>query len=165
MTRSREAYLYILLKFSVDVAYERVEIFHNAIEKYVKNRPREWLNLNSFRATRVEAAQGFIEYIVVGQHRESWANWGALMMSKAQLASFSVELSKKLGMTFRSPPLPVDLSIIQPVGNPSLLNPASFLNQSGAPPGGGDERNMAAFGASPDLTSLQARFAPAPTSV
>ena len=36
---------------------------------------------------------------------------GAVLESKAQVASFCLELAKKLGMRYKCPPLPVDLSI------------------------------------------------------
>ena len=65
---------------------------------------------------------------------------------------FSLELQKKLGIKYRSPPLPVDLSMIgqQRPDDPfndrdsGMLSPGSALN--------------APF--SPDLSSLQAQFAP-----
>jgi hypothetical protein len=56
--RSPKAVLYFLLKFGLDVPYERIEVFKSAVEKFVKARPREWLSLLGFRATRVEADQG-----------------------------------------------------------------------------------------------------------
>ena len=45
-------------------------------------------------------------------HRESWQNVLSIFESKAEVASFCLELSKKLGMRYESPPLPVDLSIL-----------------------------------------------------
>jgi hypothetical protein len=36
-----------------------------------------------------------------------------LLVSKAQVSSFCLELSKKLDMRYKSPPLPVDLSLVQ----------------------------------------------------
>jgi hypothetical protein len=36
-----------------------------------------------------------------------------LLVSKAQVSSFCLELSKKLDMRYKSPPLPVDLSMVQ----------------------------------------------------
>lgn len=65
-----------MLKFPVDVTYDKLQVFHSAIEQFLKNRPREWLSFLDFRAIRVEADQGFIEYIVITQHRSNWADWG-----------------------------------------------------------------------------------------
>jgi hypothetical protein len=36
---------------------------------------------------------------------------GTLLQSKAQVASFCLELAKKLDMKYKSPPLPVDLAL------------------------------------------------------
>ena len=44
--------------------------------------------------------------------RESWQNVVSILVSKAQVASFCLELSKKLDMRYTSPPLPVDLAIV-----------------------------------------------------
>jgi hypothetical protein len=165
-SRSPQAYLYILLKFHIDAPYEKLEIFHTAIEKYFRSRPREWLSLIRFCATRVEADLGYVEYIVAAQHREGWTSWNALRLSQARLATFSLELSKKLDIRFKQPPLPVDLSIMQP-GN--AVDPASILNPVGGVPGGGGLNQFpgnqeAPMGFSPDLASLQARFAPVPST-
>ena len=44
--------------------------------------------------------------------REAWQNINAILDSKAQVASFCLELSKKLEMKYTSPPLPVDLALV-----------------------------------------------------
>ncbi len=59
----------------------------------------------------MQADLGFIEYVVALQHRESWQNVGAILTSKAELASFCLELSKQLGMRYIQSPLPVQLEI------------------------------------------------------
>jgi len=46
------------------------------VENFINARPREWVGLIGFRATRVEADMGFIEYKIVGEHREAWQNIG-----------------------------------------------------------------------------------------
>jgi hypothetical protein len=109
--RSPQAVVSVLCKFSVNVSYAKVQLFKKATEKFVKERPREWVVLLGFRATRCEPDLGFIEYIVVLQHRESWQNIGAILTSKADLTSFTLELSKQLGMRYHAPPLPVTLKM------------------------------------------------------
>jgi small-conductance mechanosensitive channel len=52
-SRSPKASLYVLLKFPVDIAYEKLQVFNKALEEFFKNRPREWLTFSSFRATRM----------------------------------------------------------------------------------------------------------------
>lgn len=54
---------------------------------------------------------GFVEYVIVVQHRESWQQLVPLLVSRAQLSAFCLELSKKLDLRYQSPPLPVDLSL------------------------------------------------------
>ncbi len=100
-------------------------------------RPRQWVALVGFRATRVEADFGYVEYRIICQHREAWQNIGThlkylqffyfccttnltkrqcsfkkgpILQSKADLSSFCLELSKKLDLRYVSPPMPVNLT-------------------------------------------------------
>lgn len=57
----------VSVKFGVNVNYAKIKLFKKAVESMVKQRPREWLGLLGFRATRVEQDLGFIEYVVVLQ--------------------------------------------------------------------------------------------------
>ena len=41
-TLSTQAKLTVTLKFPVSVSYEKLQIFHEALDQYFKNRPREW---------------------------------------------------------------------------------------------------------------------------
>ena len=52
-TQSPHAWLYVFLKFPVSVSYEKLQMFQQGLEKYIKDRPREWLSFTEFRATRV----------------------------------------------------------------------------------------------------------------
>jgi hypothetical protein len=106
-----QAVICIRIKFGVNVPYEKVKIFQKVVEQFVKARPREWLALNNFRASNVELDQGFIEYSICAQHRESWQNVGAILNSKADLSSFCLEVMKKMEMGYSSPPLPVALTV------------------------------------------------------
>ena len=65
--RSPQAQFHLFLKFHIDEPYEKILIFKSAIEEYMRARPREWLALNGFRAHRVVADQGYVEYIIVIQ--------------------------------------------------------------------------------------------------
>jgi hypothetical protein len=51
--------------------------------------------------------------VVVLQHRDSWQNVVALLVSKAEVAAFCHELQKRMDMKYKSPPLPVDLTMNQ----------------------------------------------------
>ena len=114
--RSPQAVVHIFLKLGVDIPYSRVQVFKKTIENFVKARPREWVALSRFRATRVEADLGYIEYAIDLQHRESWQNLASILMSKADLASFCLEVSKQLDMRYQAPSLPVDLTAYQQGG-------------------------------------------------
>ena len=45
--------------------------------------------------------------------REAWQSINSILESKAEVSSFCLELSKKLDMRYKSPPLPVDLAFVQ----------------------------------------------------
>lgn len=51
------------------------------------------------------------EYVIVVTHREMWQNIGPILSSQADLASFSLEVSKKLGLRYHQPSKPVHLSL------------------------------------------------------
>jgi Mechanosensitive ion channel len=112
-SKSSNAGVYHLLKFPLDVPYEKVKVFHEALEAFVRNRPREWIGLSSFRAVSVNAQSGYIEYIICLDHRESWASWGQVRTSQSDLMGFGVELAKKLDIVYKQPTLPIDLNLNQ----------------------------------------------------
>jgi hypothetical protein len=93
------------------VSYQSIKIYQKALESFIKDRPREWVALLAFRSTEVAVDKGYVEYIAFAQHRESWQNIGACLDSRAELASFGLELSKTMGIRYHSPPMPVDLSM------------------------------------------------------
>lgn len=76
----------------------------------MKARPREWLALNGFRANRIFPEKGYVEYLIVIMHRDGWQMIGQVLDSKANLSSYCMEVTKQLGLTYRAPPLPVDLT-------------------------------------------------------
>jgi hypothetical protein len=110
--RSPKVIFHHLFKFGVDVEYTKVQLFRDTITNFVKDRPREYIAVLGFRATRVDQELGFIEYILSVQHRESWQNMGPVLDSKSNLASFGLEVAKKLDMRYRAPPLPVNLAMV-----------------------------------------------------
>jgi hypothetical protein len=86
-------------------------------------------------------------------------NVGALLNSKADLTCFALELTKKMDLRYKSPPLPVDLSVIQrPSDNinmPMDLNAASAGNQEFD---GGDENASHVSHGSTDYAAIHAMF-------
>lgn len=109
--RSKNPVTYVYMRFGVDVTYKKVKIFRATCEDYVKNRPREFRAMNGFRASRVEQDLGFIEYVIVLQHRGTWQQVGPILNSKAEFLSFALEVSKKLDMRYSPPGLSVDLTV------------------------------------------------------
>jgi hypothetical protein len=82
------------------------------MEEFIKARPREFAAFVAFRATRVEAEFGFVEYYVACLHRQPWQDIVAVLQSKADLSSFALELSKKMNLRYHSPPMPIDLNFV-----------------------------------------------------
>lgn len=103
--RSSNAMVTVTLKFGVDVPYEKVKVFRTVVEGFIKTRPHKWAKLHGFRATKIEADLGYIQYIIVLQHVESWQNLGVIKESLAAVASFCLEVSKKMDMRFVNPPV------------------------------------------------------------
>jgi len=58
--RSPLAIVFVFFKFSVDVEYEKIQIFDRQIRKFVRCRPREWVSFFGFRPTSIVADQGFV---------------------------------------------------------------------------------------------------------
>lgn len=114
--RSPKAIVSVLIKFGLETPFGKVTVFRTAIENFVKARPRQWIALLAFRATRIEVDLGYIEYKIVVQHRESWQNVGPILQSKADLSSFVLECSKKLDMRYESPPMPVNIASASNLG-------------------------------------------------
>lgn len=48
---------------------------------------------------------------VVVQHREPWQNVGTVLDSKGNLMSYCAEVQKMLGIQYKAPPMPVDLTL------------------------------------------------------
>ena len=140
------------MKFASDVPYDRVMLFKSVIESFVKERPREWIALSGFRATRVEADLGYIEYVIVLQHVEKWQNIGPILNSKAEVASYCLEVQKKLGMRYEAPPLPVNLGI----NRAQQMEQSVFEREQSGDSSGGSE---AIAGAEPDFSMLATLFA------
>jgi hypothetical protein len=132
------------------VPYSKLQIFRTALEQFVKDRPREWLSMLGFRATTVEAQEGYIEYIVVLQHRESWQQVTPLYMSKAAVSSFALELAKQMDMRYVSPPMPILLQQQQVPQASSTTGSVTGPNLS--------DRATPVAGLHPDMRSVSAMF-------
>jgi len=56
-------------QFGIDIPYEKIQIFQNAVEDHIKARPREWIGMSGFRAFGISVDLGYIEYKIVCQVR------------------------------------------------------------------------------------------------
>ena len=124
--RSPCAQVFVNMKFAIDTPHEKVEIFKAAVEQFLKDRPREWLAFNGFRPTEVAVEKGYVNYLTIAQHRHSWQDIGAVLVSKAELVTYELEIAKKLDMPYVCPPLPVDLSL-NTRGQTGELTPQNIL--------------------------------------
>lgn len=131
-SKSYNAAVFYYLKFPIDAQYEKLKMFHEALESFIRNRPREWICFDDFRATDVNASLGYIEYLVSVVHRESWAQWSQIRISQSDLMRFGVELSKKLNLTYSQPTLPIDIRLNRQLAH-NLT--ASVMGESEVPPG------------------------------
>jgi len=118
--RSPRACVYIRLKFDLNIPYKKIETFKEVIMKFVKERPREWASFNGFRAQSVEVDSNYIGYVIVLTHRQSWQYLSQILIDKAAVSCYCLEVTKKLGMTYTAPPMPVHLS----AASSFLQNPA-----------------------------------------
>jgi small-conductance mechanosensitive channel len=109
LKRSEKPNIYVYFKFGVDVSSLQIELFRKRITEYVKERPREWIRLVSFRCKRIEADLGFMEYVIIGQHREAWQNLPAIVQSKSDVLCFGLETQKELNMKYTAPHVPIDI--------------------------------------------------------
>lgn len=50
---SKEANLHALIKFPINVSFDRLQAFKEQLTRYFKNRPREWIAFTRFRPTRL----------------------------------------------------------------------------------------------------------------
>ncbi|KAG7373470.1 mechanosensitive ion channel [Nitzschia inconspicua] len=109
--RSPNARFVMFLIFPIETPYETLEIFKVAVEEYLKARPREWLALNAFRVNYLQGEKAWMRIEVVIQHRESWQNVGTILDSKGNFMSYCTEIQKMLGIQYKAPHLPIEMSI------------------------------------------------------
>ena len=105
--RSPKAFLNFVVRVGIATPKEKIQKFAEKVKDYVKERPREWLSFSAFRMSDVQVEQGYAEYKILIQHRESWQQIGAILNSKADVQMYAYELSKELEMDYESPPRPI----------------------------------------------------------
>ena len=84
------------------------------------------------------------------KHREPWQNIVPMLDAKAEITSFALEVSKKLGMSYLAPALPVDLNIGRRDGDRNEES-ESLTNL--------EEMLKSPTGSLPDISNISALFA------
>lgn len=139
--RSPKATVYVYFKFGLDVPHEKVILFRDSLESFVKARPREWIAMSAFRTKSVEADLGYVEYSVVLVHREKWQSLPAILDSKADIQSFAVEVSRRLGIRYMAPPMGVMLDT-GPLLSSSTAADAAAADQGGSSAGSSEREAL-----------------------
>ena len=83
--RSPKACFVLFVRFTVNTTHDQVEIFRRRIQKYLKNRPRNWDALVLFfRNFNLNKQEGYVTYILKVRHTRAWQN-PSVMAQKAKL--------------------------------------------------------------------------------
>lgn len=143
--RSQQAQFLIFYKIPIETPYEKIVTLKNAVETYLRARPREWISLNGFRANNVVTEQGYIEYIIVILHRDSWQNIGYILDCKANFLSYVLEVTKQLNMHYKAPPLPIDLRHSKPIAMQEKDDNHSYKEEEDREPEKDEEAQMREF--------------------
>eukprot|EP00980_Cylindrotheca_fusiformis_P005230 scaffold1119_cov120-Cylindrotheca_fusiformis.AAC.10 len=99
LKRSDKPLIHSHLKFGVGTSKDQFTLFRDRVTDYVRARPREWSNLRSFRRTRMDQDLGYVEYVIVLQHRELWQNYISIQESKDDLFRHCLELQTAMGIS------------------------------------------------------------------
>jgi len=93
--RSQSAKVLFSLKFPGHIRREQIKIFRGKIIGWIEDHPREWDNLDVFRAVNVNELE-CVEYNIVIRHRESWQNYSTVEQSRSDALVFLLELKQNI---------------------------------------------------------------------
>lgn len=110
--RSPQAEVVVTIKIAMDTPYEKVKKFKSGLERFIKSKPREWVRYFGGYARQIDPEEGYIAFDFYLKHRDSWQGVVGIAESRSRVYCFCLELCKRLGIRYRSPPLPVDLNVI-----------------------------------------------------
>jgi hypothetical protein len=71
---------------------------------------------------------GYVEYVIIVQHREAWQNLPAILQSKGDFYSYALEVQKELDMKYTAPHVPIDIHQRTSERRDSLLGASLFTN-------------------------------------
>ena len=97
------------LEFPGSIGRDRAYFYRHQIEEWIADRPREWIDLDSFRLAGndirehqqpqqqlLQQEQQRVVYNVVLRHRESWYNYATVQESKSDVLFFLHELRRRV---------------------------------------------------------------------
>jgi len=84
--------------------------FRRKLEGFIRGRPREWVQMMSFRCVELNSDLDYVEYLLVLQHKLPWQNLAAIVESKSVVVSYATRLQHQMGIMYggrvRSPGAP-----------------------------------------------------------
>lgn len=103
--RSSDALITLNLQLQASATNEQLDLFREAVEKFVEDRPRLWEQIVFFRCDKIDQNVELMEFTLRVQHRKSWQDAGSITMNQSELRKFCFEMGKKLDINYnRFPP-------------------------------------------------------------
>jgi len=59
--------MFVHIKFAVDTPLSKIQIFEEAVRKFVKSRPREWAQVLGFRPSNIMQEQGYVGTYLISE--------------------------------------------------------------------------------------------------
>ena len=87
------------------LAYEAtdddIELYKEAIEKFLKDKPRQWDGLIFFLCEYVNSGKGFLRYKLRVRHVRPWQETPIILNDKSELIQYCKGLAKKMKIDFQ----------------------------------------------------------------
>ena len=83
---------------------DNLKKFKQAMMKFVKERPRQWIELSAICVVRVDSDMEQVSLNLSFRHRESWQSCPRVYMHRAELLQYIHDTGRKLRVVFETPP-------------------------------------------------------------
>jgi small-conductance mechanosensitive channel len=80
-----------------------ISVFRAGLERFIKDRPRQWDGMNYFRCETIDTDANMLEYSLRLRHVKTWQNAPEILNDKAEVSRFCMKMGKRLGINFVSP--------------------------------------------------------------
>jgi len=107
LNRSPNAIVVFELKFSIRILEgDKLKDFRDALEKYVRDRPRIWDSLLFCRHDFFvpDITQEYVLFTIAFKHRQNWQNAMRININRADLLRYIFDLGKELNIQYNTPP-------------------------------------------------------------